>query len=97
MDIYMEDLIEELLKARKEKGFTQSELAKLVGLPQGHISSIEQGKIDIRISTLVQIARILDHEVMLIPRQFNSLVKAIIEEKEGVESEPLWQPDKEED
>ena len=42
-------------------------------------------------------ARILDYEVMLVPYQLNSLVKAMIEGKEGVESEPLWQPDEEED
>jgi len=93
----MEALIKELRIARKKKGFTQSVLAQRIGLPQGHISSIEQGKIDLRVSTLIQMARILDYEVMLVPRQLNSLVKAMIEEKEGIESEPLWQPDEEED
>lgn len=93
----MEDLIRELLRARKEKGITQAELGRHVGLPQGHISSIEQGKIDIRISTLIQIARVLDHEIMLVPRQLNSFVKAMIEGRENVETEPSWQPDNEED
>lgn len=97
MDKDMEALIKELRIARKKKGFTQSVLAQRIGLPQGHISSIEQGKIDLRVSTLIQMARILDYEVMLVPRQLNSLVKAMIEEKEGIESEPLWQPDEEED
>ena len=97
MDKDMEALIKELRIARKKKGFTQSVLAQRIGLPQGHISSIEQGKIDLRVSTLIQMARILDYEVMLVPRQFTSLVKAMIEQKEGIESEPLWQPDEEED
>lgn len=93
----MEDLIKELRIARRKKGLTQSELAYRVGLPQSHISSIERGKIDIRVSTLIQLARVLDHEMMLVPRQFNTLIKAIIEGKEGIESEPRWQPDEEED
>ena len=93
----MEDLSKELLDARKKKGLTQSELARHVGVPQGHISSIENGKTDLRVSTFVQIARSLDLEVMLVPRQLNSLVKAIIEGKEGIESEPRFQPDKEEE
>ncbi|MBY0291682.1 MAG: helix-turn-helix domain-containing protein [Alphaproteobacteria bacterium] len=93
----MEDLIKELRVARNKKGFTQSALAHRVGLPQGHISSIEQGKIDLRVSTLIQMARILEYEVMLVPSQFTSLVKAMIEGKEGIESEPIWQPDEEED
>ena len=42
-------------------------------------------------------ARILEYEVMLVPSQFTSLVKAMIEGKEGIESEPIWQPDEEED
>lgn len=93
----MEDIIKELRIARKQKGLTQAELANQIGLPQGHISSIEQGKIDIRASTLIQLARILDYEVMLVPRQMNIFIKAMIEGKEGIEFEPLWQPDKEED
>ena len=93
----MEDLIKELRLARKKKGMTQLELANSVGLPQSHISSIEHGKIDIRISTLIQVARILDYEIILIPRQLNSLVKALIEGKENSDVEPLWQPDEGED
>ena len=93
----MEDLINELRLARKKRKITQSELARSVNLPQSHISDIEQGKIDLRISTLMEIARILDHEVMLVPRQFYTLVKAIIEEQKNLERTPLWQPDKEKD
>lgn len=92
----MEPLIRQLRETRKNKGMTQSELARLVGLPQSHISDIEQGKIDLRISTLIQMARILDHEIMLVPRQLNTYIKAIIAGKENVETEPRFQPDQEE-
>jgi len=91
----MENLIKELREARKKKGMTQSRLAHSVGLPQSHISGIEQGKIDIRISTLMQIARILDHEVILTPRQMEPYIKALIAGKEDVETQPRFQVDPE--
>ncbi len=91
----MDDLIKQLLDARKKKGITQSTLARSVGLPQSHISSIEQGKVDIRVSTLLEMARILDHEVVVIPREHYSLLMAIIEGKKDIELEPLWKPDEE--
>ncbi len=91
----METLIQELLKARQKKGMTQSELADKVGLPQGHISKIEHGKIDIRVSTLLEISRILGYEPLLVPRPLMSIITAIIEGKEGARHEPMWQPDEE--
>ncbi|AIL13857.1 hypothetical protein IM40_10865 (plasmid) [Candidatus Paracaedimonas acanthamoebae] len=91
----MEALIIELREIRKKKGMTQIELARQVGLPQSHISAIEQGKIDLRVSTLIQIARILDHEATLIPRQLDSFIKVMIKEKVGTEIEPRFQPDDE--
>ena len=92
-----ETLITELRKARKKKGMTQSELAHLVGLPQSHISDIEQGKIDLRLSTFIQIARILDHEVILIPRQLEAYIKTIREGKTDTDTLPRFQPDQDED
>jgi HTH-type transcriptional regulator/antitoxin HipB len=76
---------------------TQSELAHKVGIAQGHISSIEQGKIDVRVSTLVQLARILNQEVMLVPHPFIPRVQALLEGKKDLNSKPLWQLDEEEE
>ena len=89
-------LPKDLRAARLKKGLTQTELAQKVGMPQGHISSIEQGKIDLRLSTLVEIARVLDQEVMLIPRTSVALVKGIIEGKTDMNTTPRWQGDTEE-
>lgn len=91
----MESLITELRTIRKKKSMTQIELARQVGLPQSHISAIEQGKKDLRVSTLIQIARILDHKLMLVPRQLETFVKSMIKGKEGAEAEPRFQPDDE--
>jgi len=91
----MDTLSKELRDARKKKQLTQKELAQRLGIPQGHISSIEQGKIDIRTSTLIQMARVLDYEVMLIPRALIPLIKGIIEEKPDTDAVPRWQVDEE--
>ena len=38
-------LMEEVIKARKEKGLTQKELGKLCGLPQSSIARLENGPV----------------------------------------------------
>jgi HTH-type transcriptional regulator / antitoxin HipB len=93
----MEPLIKELRRARKKQNITQSELAAKVGLPQGHISTIERGSTDPRTSTLIQLARVLNHEIMLVPRHLRQLVKGMITGGENAAVEPLWQPDEEEE
>jgi transcriptional regulator with XRE-family HTH domain len=54
--------------ARENKGLTQRELSTRVGIPQSHISKIEQGRVDLQTSNLMQIARALDLELALVPR-----------------------------
>lgn len=71
-----------LRSARLSKGLSQAELGSRVGLPQSHISKIEKGGTDLRLSSLVEIARALDLELKLVPRSalpaVNSLVKASV-------------------
>ena len=45
-----------IAEIRKEHGLTQTELANMTGLGQGHIARIEQGKYNIQIDTLGLIA-----------------------------------------
>lgn len=63
------DIAASIRQARKDKGLTQRELGKRVGLPQSHISKIESGVVDLQLSSLVEIARALDLEVRLLPRK----------------------------
>ena len=74
MDYSVAHWIEQLKRARKRKGLTQAELGKKVGLPQSYISKVEGGSIDIRLSSLLELARALELEPMLVPR---SLVPAV--------------------
>ena len=88
----IEDIGVKLRNARKAKGLTQGALGKKMGLPQSHISQIEAGKVDLRLSSLQQIARVLDLEPTLIPRPLMPTVRSIISGKPERE-EPAWQPD----
>jgi len=63
------DVAPSIRQARKDKGLTQRELGKRVGLPQSHISKIESGAVDLQLSSLAEIARALDLELKLVPRK----------------------------
>tara|TARA_R110001592_G_scaffold3525_24_gene20083 strand:- start:10146 stop:10439 length:294 start_codon:yes stop_codon:yes gene_type:complete len=85
------DFAKKLQEARKAKGLTQGELGAKIGLPQSHISQIEAGKIDIRLSSLLEIARLLDLEPMLIPRPMIPAVRAITSDRSDAGKRPAWQ------
>jgi transcriptional regulator with XRE-family HTH domain len=54
--------------ARRARGVSQVRLSKQLGLGQGTLSRAETTS-DVRLATLLQIARALDLEVMLVPRR----------------------------
>lgn len=62
------DLRRELIEARHRRDWSQAELGRLVGLPQTHISGIETGKVAPRFDTLLELVRVLDHDLVLAPR-----------------------------
>lgn len=70
-----------LVRARAQKALTQAELGKRVGMPQMHISSIETGKVVPRFDTLLDYARALDYDILLVPREVVPLVQAIIRDR----------------
>jgi HTH-type transcriptional regulator / antitoxin HipB len=88
----MKEIAEKLKRARKEKCLTQAELGKKMGFPQSHISQIEAGRVDLRVSSLQEMARLLDLEPMLIPRALTPAVRALISGR-GETQKPAWQPD----
>ncbi|TWT11472.1 helix-turn-helix domain-containing protein [Reyranella sp. CPCC 100927] len=67
-----------LKDARVRKGLTQRTLSLKAGLPQSHISRIEAGKVDLQLSSLVALTRLLDLELMLVPRQAVPAVRSIV-------------------
>lgn len=76
---YAADYIVQALKAaRNEKGLTQRDLSKLAGVPQSHISKIENGAVNIQLSSLAALARALDLEVMPVSRKLVPAIQSII-------------------
>ncbi len=75
----MSEQIAGLLKeAREGKGLSQRALSKKAGVPQSHISKIESGAVDLRLSSLIALARVLDLELELVPRKTVSAVQSIV-------------------
>ena len=79
----LEETASHLKEARERSGISQRELSKLSGVPQGQISKIENGSVDLRLSSLIELARALELEVMLVPRKALPAVKAIIRSTES--------------
>lgn len=73
-----EQIAQNLKAAREAKGLSQRALARLAHLPQSHISKIENGAVDLRLSSLIEIARALDLEVAMIPRKTLTAVQSIV-------------------
>ena len=69
MSAGIEEIAARVREARIAKALTQKELGRRVGLPQSHISKIEKGTVDLKLSSLVEIARALDLEITLVPRK----------------------------
>lgn len=93
MEYSIEAIIDLLKKARKKKGISQEELGQKMNIPQSHISKIESGKIDLQTSNLLEIARLLDLELMLIPRQQVPMIKALLNESDADETAPRYRLD----
>ncbi|MBW2592065.1 MAG: helix-turn-helix transcriptional regulator [Deltaproteobacteria bacterium] len=89
----MNSILKQIKIARQEKGLKQSEFGNKLGLPQSHISRIERGETDPRLSTVIDMARIVDRELILVPRRLAPAIRPMIEG--GHDQEPMWKPDEE--
>ena len=75
MSYVTEQILESLREARVRKGFSQRELSARSGVPQSHISKIESGSVDLRISSLIALARVLDLELLVAPKKSVPAIK----------------------
>src|SRR5437763_12153192 len=85
-----EELRLALVAARRERGWSQAELGKRVGIAQMHISGIETGKIVPRYDTLLELVRVLDHDLLMVPRSLVPAVRALLRPAEGAGEESLY-------
>jgi len=67
-----------LKEARKKREWTQRDLVSRIGLTQRHVSGIESGKIVPRYDTLLELVRILDHDLLMVPRALVPVVQSLI-------------------
>lgn len=70
-------IAEALRSAREAAGLSQRELAQRTGVPQPHISKIENNAVDLRVSSLIAIASALDLDLTLVPRNAVPAVRSI--------------------
>jgi HTH-type transcriptional regulator / antitoxin HipB len=87
-----------LKEAREKRGWSQRELGSRLGLPQMHISGIESGKIVPRYDTLLELVRVLDRDLLMVPRSLvpvvQSLVRDHLKDQPGEDEErPLYAGD----
>lgn len=73
-----EEIINAMKSAREAKGLSQRELSARTGVPQSHISKIESGNADIRLSSLIELARALELELRLVPRKAVPAVESVV-------------------
>jgi transcriptional regulator with XRE-family HTH domain len=96
------DLRRALKEARKKRGWSQRELGSHLGVAQRHISGIESGKIVPRYDTLLELVRILDRDLLMVPRALVPVVQSLVRDHlkdqpgEG-EERPLYAADGDED
>jgi transcriptional regulator with XRE-family HTH domain len=68
MSIIVSNLLNELQHARRAAGLTHELLAQRAGLSRMTVQRTEAGKIDPRLSTLLELARALGMDLMLVPK-----------------------------
>ena len=64
--------------ARKDRGWSQSAIAARAGLTQKHVSQIESGKIMPRFDTLLEVVRVLDLDLVIVPRSLTPTIDALV-------------------
>lgn len=82
MHYEIEDIAKTLKAARESKGLSQRELGKRADVLQTQISKFENGAVDLRLTSLVALARVLDLELTLVPRKALPAVQSIIKSSE---------------
>lgn len=73
-----EPILDQLRRARKDAGVSQRELSRRTGITQSHISQTESGRSEAGLSTVIQMARALDLELILVPKKLVPAVEGII-------------------
>lgn len=71
-------IAEQLKQARLAKGLSQRALSVKAGIPQSHISKIESGAVNLQLSSLIELSRVLGLELMLVPQKAAPAAKSVV-------------------
>ena len=71
-------LIDELSAARKARPMTQADLAHAAGLSRMTVQRTEAQEIDPRLSTVLEMARVLGMDLMLVPTALRPELEAFV-------------------
>lgn len=95
----IEDIGVAIKKARQEKGISQRTLSTKTKIPQGHISLIENGKVNLETSSLIEIVRALGMELMIVPRNLVPVIETLQRKNNNIGEEqiPLYRLDQEDE
>jgi HTH-type transcriptional regulator / antitoxin HipB len=72
------DLRRALKDARNKRDWSQRDLASRLGIAQRHLSGIESGKIVPRYDTLLELVRMLDRDLLMVPRALVPVVQSLV-------------------
>jgi transcriptional regulator with XRE-family HTH domain len=91
------DFRRELSEARLDHGWSQAELGRRLGLPQSHISGMETGRIVPRFDTFLDWVRVLDRDVLMVPRTMVPAVQSLLRSYGNADEgeRPLYATDEE--
>ena len=81
MTYALEDIGASLKRARERRGLSQRAAANAAGTDQARISKIENGEIDLRLSSLIDLVRTLGLELILTERHHLPAIEAMISEE----------------
>ena len=84
-----------LRDAREKRHLTQKALAQKLDMRQRQISDLERGTVDSRLSTILNVARALDLELMLIPRPLIASVEGLQRAGSDTAQRPMYALDDE--
>ena len=97
MNYSVQELAKEIKAARMKKRISQRALSAKIGIPQSHISKIENGAVNFQVSSLIEITRALDVELILVSRVLLPAVQAIQRGLSTSKQIPAYRPDEEEE
>jgi transcriptional regulator with XRE-family HTH domain len=83
-----EALTHQLRHARESAGLSQRALSVACGLTQSHISQIERGALEPGLARLIDIARALELELVLVPKKLLPVIDSLVRQPSILHDSP---------